>query len=70
MADGIDWFKNYEKQKVMQRKMPLDETSVQDQYKAPAMMQDIAKQRLLRLHNREEAEAPITSPESAGMTKV
>ena len=30
MADGIDWFKNYEKQKVMQRKMQEMQAKLSD----------------------------------------
>lgn len=60
MADGIDWYKDYEKDKERNRKMPAPFTEEERQSVSP--MQDIAKQRLLRMHNKDEENMPVSLP--------
>lgn len=66
MSDGIDWYKQYEKDKEAMRKQPPAWTK-EDKPKTNTM-QDIAKQRLLQIHNKEEADVPVSIPEAINPT--
>jgi hypothetical protein len=59
MADGIDWYKNYERDKDRNRKMPPPQSDGEEP-DSVMPMQDIAKQRLLRMYNEEEGQTPVS----------